>query len=252
MARAVWNGSIAFGLVNIPIKLYPATQPSELGFHLLCDKCHSRLRYKRWCPKCRKEVKWEDVVKGVEIKKGNYFVMTKENIAKLKPEGSDFVEITEFTDLKEVDPIYFNKFYYAVPSQKREKAYYLFRDVLASTAKVAVGKFVMRDREHLCMIEAYKNGLLMTTLLYAEEIRPAAKIFPKEKVKVGKEEISLAKEIIDRRYNEDFDLSKYENTFMKKLKARIMKAIKGEKIEAPKRKRAKKKTLMQALKASVK
>ena len=143
--KSVWNGSLAFGLVNIPVNLYSAVEQQTPGFTLLCSKCHTPLHYKRWCKKCDKEVKWADVVKGIELGKNKYFVLTKEKLAKLKPEKTSTIDIVEFVDLLQIDPIYFNKHYFVVPDKTKEKAYFLFQEVLSSAAKVAIGKFVMKE-----------------------------------------------------------------------------------------------------------
>ncbi|RLE38846.1 Ku protein [Candidatus Woesearchaeota archaeon] len=253
--KAVWKGSISFGMVNIPIKLYTATEPQALGFRLLCTKCHTPLHYRRFCPKCKKEIEWEDVVKGLEIAKGKYYVLTKEKIEKLKPEKSDIIEIIEFVDMNQIHPIYFDKSYYVAPIQKKEKAYFLFKEVLQDTAKVAIGRFIMREKEYICAIESYINGLLLTTLNYAYEIRDIKKIEElKNPPKLKEEELKLARQLINKLYEKEFDVSEFKDTFAQQLKRLIKKGIKTELIEEIKatKKHKKEPTLMEALKASIK
>jgi len=250
--KSVWNGSLSFGLVNIPIKLYSAVEPKVLGFRLLCGKCKTPIQYKRWCPNCKKEVPWEDVVRGLEITKGNYFVLTKEKLEKLKPEKTDVIDIIEFVDKGMIDPIYFDKNYYVVPEKAKEKAYFLFQEVLEATAKIAIGRFVMREKEYLCAIESYKGGLLLVTLNYDYEIRDIKKVEElKVRPKLNKEELKLAKELINKLYEKEFDISEFKDTFAQKLKEVIKKSLKGEKIIVKKEKAIPKKTLMAALKASI-
>ncbi len=250
--KAVWKGAIAFGLVNIPVKLYSVAEPKAISFRLLCGKCRSPLRYKRWCDKCKKEVSWENVVKGIEYARGKYFVITRDVLKKLRPEKSDLIEIMFFTDKGSIDPIYIGRRYYVVPDKAGEKAYFLLKEVLQATAKIAIGKFVMKEKQYLCAIESYKQGLLLTTLNYAYEVRPIdlieeLKITPK----LGKKELALAKELIKKLYEEEFDINAFKDEFAEGLKELIKKMIKGEKIVVKKKRKKKKLTLVQALKASI-
>lgn len=254
--KSVWAGSLAFGLVNIPVKLYSATEQQSLGFKMLCEKCHSPIQYKRWCPHCKKEVEWSGIVKGFEIKKGEYFVLTKEKIEELKPEKTDSIEILEFVDKKVVDPIYFHSHYYVGPKSEKEKAYFLFKEVLGSTAMFAIGKFVMRDKQYICAIESYKDGLLLTTLNYAYEIRDINKVLALQKApKLDKKELDLSKKLIKKMYKKDFDITQFKDTFAQELKKLIKDMIKGkkklEKIEVKKVKRPPKQDLMESLRASL-
>lgn len=252
--KAVWSGSIAFGLVNIPINIYPATEITALGFRLLHKKDNTPIEYKRFCPKDKKEVAWNDIVRGLEIKKGEFYVFTKEELDKIKPKKTESIEITEFVDSHQIDPIYFNKHYFVSPTSSKEKAYFLFNEVLRDSAKVAIGRFVMRDKEYVCAIESYKNGMLLTTLNYAYEIRDIKEIRElAEKPKLEKEEVELAKKIISRLYSEEFEISKFKDTFAEELKEALKKKAKGIEIkEVKKPAKTKERGLMEALKASVK
>ncbi|MBD3310376.1 Ku protein, partial [Candidatus Woesearchaeota archaeon] len=239
--------------VNIPVKLYSAVESEAPGFRLLHKKCNTPIRYKRWCKKCKEEVDWEDVVKGLKIKKGNFFVLTKKKLEKLRPEKTDEIEITEIIDSNQIDPIYFDHHYYVAPEKADEKAFALFKEVLQSTAKTAIGKFVMREKQHICAIQSYKEGLLLTTLNYAYEIRDMSRIEElKTAPKLKKEEVKLAKELVDRLYTEEFNIKEFRDTFAEELKKAIKKVIKGEEIKGVEvKKPEKKKRLMEALKASV-
>lgn len=250
--KSVWDGSIAFGLVNIPVSLYTAKEPVAISFRMLHDKCNTHLHYRRFCEKCGKEVKWQNVVKGFELAKDKYYVLTPEKLEKLKPEKSAFIEILAFIDSKIIDPLLFEHYYYVAPQKPKEKAYFLLKDVLAETAKAAIGRIILREKEYICLIESYKTGMLLVTLSYAYELRDINKI---EKLgqapKISKEEMGLARELITRLSKKEFDISKFKDQFAEKLKAMILKEIKGEKIIVSKAEKPKKATLMQALKASI-
>jgi len=252
--KAVWDGSISFGLVNIPIKLYSATQPQSIGFRMLCGKCHTPLKYKRYCEKCKKEVAWNNVVKGLEIAKGKFYVLTKEKLEKLKPERSKFIEILSFVDKSQIDTIYYNKHYFIVPKDENEKAYFLFQEILSLTGKVAVGKFVMRDREHICMIYPYRKGMVLTTLNYVHEVRNIEKLENlKSRPRLTKREMKLAKKLMQQMYEKDFDISEFKDTFAEEIKKIALKELKGEAVIVKVKKRKKKtENLLAALEASLK
>jgi len=254
--KAIWKGSLSFGLVNIPIKLYSATEQKTLGFNMLCGTCNSLIKYKRWCPHCKKEVTWDNIVKGIEKKDGKFFILTKEKIEALKPEKTDTIDIVEFVDKGMIAPIYFNNHYYAAPKKADEKSYFLLQKALSSGATYAIGRFVMREKEYVCAIEAYKNGLLLTTLNYDYEIRDIDKIgtLAKRAPKLDKKELALARELINKMSKKKFDISKFKDTFAQTLKKMLKKKPKKEKTKkaAPKRKRkVTRPTLMESLRASL-
>lgn len=249
--KAVWQGSISFGLVTVPVFLYAAKEPVTISFHLLHDADKGRIKYERVCKKCGKTVPWQKVVKGFEYKKNKYYVFTKKKLEKLKPEKSGFIDLVAFTDAKTIDPLFFDHFYFAAPQHSGDKAFFLLKQVLEETAKAAVGRFVMREKEYTCIIEAYKQGLLLTTLNYAYEIRDINKLeVLKKKPRLSKKEVELARELI-KKLTREIDITKFKDTFAEQLKELILADIKGEKIPEKKAKKAKK-TLMEALKASVK
>ena len=243
-------------MVSIPVKLFSAIEHQALGFRLLHSKCHTPLKYKRWCPKCKKEVKWEDVVKGIEIGKNKFYILTKEALEELKPEKTNNIEIVEFVDTQQIDHIYYDSHYYVVPREKKERAYFLFKEVLQLTAKAAIGRFVMKEREHVCAIESYKKGLLLTTLNYNYEIRDIDKIPELGAMpRLRKEEILLAKKLISKLYEEELDMGQFKDSFAEELRRALRVKEKGELVTVGKRmKKAKKKgrTLIEALEASLK
>jgi DNA end-binding protein Ku len=254
--KTIWKGSLTFGLVNIPIRLYSATEQKTLGFKMLCGKCHSPIQYKRWCPHCKKEIPWHDIVKGIKLKNDKFFILTKEKIEELKPEKTDTIDIIEFIEKGMIDPIYFNSHYYAIPGKSGEKAYFLLQKALSSGLKYAIGKFVMREKEYVCAIEAYQKGLLLTTLNYAYEIRDISKIeaLTKKIPKIDKKELELANTLINKMTKKKFDISKFKDTFAQTLKKMIKAAEKGKKVTPPKIKKERATTqesLMDALRASI-
>lgn len=243
--KAVWQGSISFGLVDIPIKLYSATEPRTISFKLLCQKCKTPITYKRYCPKCKKEVTWDKVVYGLKMGKG-YKVFTREQLDHLKPTKSDFASVIGFIEMSDIDPIYFQKSYYILPEKKKEKAFYLFQEALRSSAKVAVVRITMRNKEYLAMIRPYKNILLMTTLLYQSEIRKTEGI-EVSRPKITSEETKLANQLIAKYSKKEIHFEDYKDEFAEKIKDLLLGKIKAEKSKKPKPEK-----LLEALKMSVK
>jgi len=248
-----WKGKITFGFVEIPIELYAAIQEHVQSFTLLHATCHTPLEYKRWCPKCAKEVVWENVVKG--LKQGNkYVILTKEVLQKYKPESSDILTILEFVAHESIEPIYYDRHYYALPSGSY-KAYTVLTQALAATSKIAIGHFVMHEKEHICAIQPYENGLLLSILNYTYEIRPLKKIQTKEDREktshISTQELALAEQFIKHLTHKTFVFSKYRDKFAEKLR----KKLKQKTSEAPKRKprtvAPQKSTLIESLRANV-
>ena len=140
--KTIWQGTLSFGLVNIPVGLYSAVESQSLGFTMLCGTCNNPITYKRWCNHCNKEIAWQTIVKGLKIKEDTYFVLTHENLHALKPTKTESIAIIEFVDPSLIDPIYLEKHYYVAPKKKAETAYFLFEEALKAAHKVAVGVFV--------------------------------------------------------------------------------------------------------------
>lgn len=256
--KSIWNGSISFGLVSIPVRLYASAQEHVLGFRMLHKKCNTPLELKRWCPHCKQEVTWENVVKGIQLERGKYFVLTQDAIAKLKPQKTDTIVIDSFVDKEMVDRVYYNTHYYMAP-EKVQRSFTLFQHALGASNKVAIGTFVMRDREHTCMIESYHEGLLLTTLYYSYEIRPVENlaIFQEKQPTIASNELKLARELIGQMTHKTINLAKFKDTFAQELKKRIKQKAAGKLIELEetkktrKRKKEKEETLSDILKASL-
>jgi DNA end-binding protein Ku len=220
--KAIWTGTISFGLVEIPIKLTSAIQSTAFGFRVLHEKCHTPLEYERWCPHCKKEVTWENTVKGFELADGSYRVFTKEELEALKPEKTDRIDIISFVAHDLIPDIYQENHYYALPNKVENKSYFLFQQALGHSKLVAIGRFVMREKEYLCSIEPYEKGLLLNTLNYSYEIRPLSDALELKKTpKVSKDEVNLASKLIAQMTKKKFDITKYKDEFVEQLKKEL-------------------------------
>src|ERR687888_1022989 len=262
-ARAIWKGSISFGLVNIPIQVFSATQKEEYtSFNQLCDKGH-KIRYKKWCPVEEREVQWSEIKKGYEISKDTYVVLEKEDLEGVKLKTTNTIEVKEFIESKEFDPIFIEKNYYVGPDLGKKKtaaisskAYSLFVKILNETNKIAVGKVVLREKEHVIALRAYQRGLVMHQLKYLDEIRPMDEIGPLDALQqVDSKELSLGKTLVENLSSEEFDLGQYSDSYAKELEKLIEAKSKGQKVTIQEQEEeAEEKTtdILEALKASLK
>lgn len=225
---ASWKGYISFGLINIQIELYSAVKEHTLGFKLLHSKCKTPVTYKRWCNNCDEEVQWNNVVKGIKLENDQYFIITQENLKKLRPEKDDNLNIIEFIATEQLDPIYFDKNFYIIPARTSDRAFYLFTEALKQSNKLAIGQFVLKDKQHVCAIKPYNGSLLLTTLNYDYEIKKLN--IPKEAKphSFEKKEIALAQELIQKFTVKKFDMSKFKDTFAQELKKHINQVSKGK------------------------
>jgi len=196
MARAIWKGSISFGLVNIPIALYPATRREELKFRLLRKTDLSPVNYKRVAEKDGKEVSWDQIVKGYEYEKGKYVVLQEEDFQRVDLEATQTVDIQDFVDLEEIDPIFFYKPYYLEPQKGGDKAYALLRDALKDTNKVGVAKVVIKTRQYLAGVKPEDGALVLELMHFADELADPGKLRVPKKLEVGKREMDMAKSLI--------------------------------------------------------
>ena len=235
MPRAMWKGSIAFGLVTVPVSLYAATERSEkLSFHLLHAKDGSRIDYKRSCVKEDKEVPWNEIVKGYEHAKGKFVVLTDEDFEKAKTPATEAFDIRAFVAAAEIDFLYFDTPYYLAPTGKAGlKAYALLRDALEETGRVGVGTIVLRQREHLAALEPSGDVLVLTTMRFAHEIRsPKGLDVPKAKAGYQPREMKLARQLIDT-LSAEWDPTEFKDTYTDVLKKIIAQKIEGEEITVP-------------------
>jgi DNA end-binding protein Ku len=253
--KSLWKGSIAFGLVNIPIKLYSAIEQKPLKMRLLHKDKLSPIRYKKWCDACTQEVSQDEIVRGIEVSPDKYVVVSDEEIRSIRPEKSTWIEIVEFVHSHQIDPIFFNAHYYAGPERPKDKTYFLFRDVLRQTAKTAIGRFVMREKEHVCAIEAYGRALLLTTLNYDYEIRDIARVEGlTEEPTISQVEMDLARQLLSQITVDEFDITRFHDTFEEDLQQLVAKKARGETISVQKIEyhATAEENLIEALKASLK
>ena len=253
MPRAIWKGSISFGLVNIPIKIYSATKPKEVEFHMVCGKCGTPLQYKRWCPTCKKEVAWNEIKRGFKVSKDKWVIIEKEELEKIKLPTTKTIEIQHFVDAAQIDPIHYQKSYFIVPDEAGLKAYSLFVEALRIANKAAIGRVVLKNKEYLVALRPFKKGLVMHVLYYLGEVRDIDKLPELERlVVVSKEELELAKALISKLTESEFDLSKFKDRYAEALKKLIKAKIEGKEFVTKAKEEVKEaKSLMEALKASV-
>ena len=197
MARAIWKGSISFGLVNIPIALYPATRREEFKFRLLRKSDLSPVSYKRVAEKDGKEVPWDQIVKGYEYEKGKYVVLKDEDFERVDLEATQTVDIQNFVDLEEIDPMFFYKPYYLEPQKGGDKAYALLRDALKDSNKVGIAKVVIKTRQYLAGVKPEDGVLVLELMHFADELADPGKLRVPKKTEVGKREMNMAKSLID-------------------------------------------------------
>lgn len=256
-ARSIWKGSISFGLVNIPIKLYSAAEEKTYSFNQLCENGH-RIQYKRWCPIEDTEVPYQQVQKGYEIAKGNYALIEKQELKNIKLKTTRTIDVKEFVDAKEVDPIFVQKSYYVAPDNKTpDKAYLLLVNILKNTDKVAIGKVVLREREQLVALRAFQRGIVMHVLHYLDEIRPMDEIkeisaSATSKVKLAEQELALGKILVEQLGSDRFDIGNYSDAYAKELE-KLIEAKSQGKMHLVKEEEPMETTrdLLEALKASV-
>jgi len=256
LASKTWKGSISFGLVNIPVGVYLATEGKEFSFNQLCANGH-RIRYKKWCPVEEQEVPYSEIKKGYEVTKDQYIVLEKGDLDKIKLKTTNTIDIKEFVDEKELDPIMIEKSYYVAPDNKNknDKAYSLLVKVLSETKKIAVGKVVFKDKEHIVALRPYQRAIVMHLLHYIDEIRPVDEISELKELQranVDNKELSLGKLLVENLSSEHFDLSQYSDAYAKELEKLIDSKVKGKTIVAePQKVKEETKDLVAALKASL-
>ena len=237
MARAIWKGSISFGLVNIPIGLYTATRREELRFRLLRKSDLSPVNYKRVAEKDGKEVPWDQIVKGYEYEKGKYVVLKEEDFQRVDIEATQTVDIQDFVDQEEIDPMFFYKPYYLEPQKGGDKAYALLRDALKDTGKVGIAKVVIKTRQHLAGVKP-ENGVLVLELMhFADELTDAEKLHLPKKMEAGKREMNMARSLIDSMTSK-WEPEKYKDDYREALMEVIEEKVEagGKEIEEKPRK----------------
>jgi len=248
--RALWSGSISFGLVNVPVRLYSAIAEHAIHFHLVHTKDDSRIGYEKVCKKEGKPVPDEEIARAYEYKPGEYVFLDDEDFDAAKEEGFKSIDISDFVPREQIDPIYFRHTYYVGPDEGAEKVYALLRDAMEASGLVAVAKFVMRDRQNLGCLRVRERMITLEQMYFADEVRPGAGIAP-GKVSVNERELSMAEQLIDS-FTGDFDPSKYHDTYQEALGKIIEAKRKGKEVHrAEPKKPAPATDLLEALRQSV-
>ena len=238
--RAIWKGSISFGLVNIPISLYPATRKEELRFRLLRAKDLSPVNYKRVAEADGKEVPWDEIVKGYEYEKGKFVVLKDEDFQRVDLEATQTVDIQDFVNVDEIDPMFFYKPYYLEPQKGGDKAYVLLCDALEESKKVGIAKVVIKTRQYLAGVKAEDGVLVLELMHFAEELAGTEKLHVPKKMEVGKREMTMATSLIDS-MSAKWDPQKYHDEYREALMGVIEEKVEagGKEIkEKPKPKKA--------------
>src|SRR5437773_6950091 len=230
MPRAMWSGSISFGLVNIPVKLHPAVREQRIAFHLLHDQDHARLQNKLVCSADGKEVHREHVVKGYEIAPDQYVVVQQSELDALAPKASRTIDITDFVDLDEIDPLYYDRPYYLSPGERAAKAYRLLVEGMTKSKKVGIAKFVMRNKEYLAALRPSNGVICLCTMHFGEEVLPASDItgIPHE-IETPDRELKMATHLIESLATK-FDPSRYHDEYRKRVMEMVEQKAAGEQI----------------------
>jgi DNA end-binding protein Ku len=254
MARAIWSGAISFGLVNIPVKLFSAVSRKTVRFHQLDSADSGRIQQRRVNPRTGEEVPYENLVKGYEIGPDRYVVIDPDELDSLSPEKTRTIDIEDFVDLEDIDPIFYDHPYYLVPGTGAEKAYRLLLDAMQESEKVAIARVVLRSKENLVAIRPRDGVLAMETLLFADEVISPDDLdeFPEEAKKTTKRELDMAQQLIDS-LSAEFEPEKYRDEYRDRVLDLIERKASGEEIvvEAPAEEPKKVPDLMAALEASI-
>jgi DNA end-binding protein Ku len=232
MARAIWSGAISFGLVNVPVKLYSATSPKTVRFHQISSKTGARIRQKRVDPSTGEEVPYEEIVKGYEITPDHYVLITSEELDALDPKATKTVDIEEFVDLVDIEPIFYDHSYYLAPTAGGAKAYRLLLDAMAQAGKVGIGKVVLRTKQQLCALRPTGNVLTLSTMLFGDEVLAPDRLDELDSIseaEATERELSMAQQLIAS-LSADFDPTKFRDEYRDRVLDLIERKASGEEI----------------------
>jgi len=234
MPRAIWSGTISFGLLNVPVKMYSAVSRKTIRFNELRSSDGSRVRHKRVAEADEKEVDYDEIVKGYELSKDRYVVLTRDELAELDPKKTRAIEIQDFVDLEQIDPIYFDSPYYLGPAEGAEKAYSLLVKAMENSGKAAIARFVLRNKEHLAAIRPMDGALTLTTMRFHDEVITPGElddVLPQETPRVEKREREMAEKLIDS-LAADFKPEQYRDEYREQLLSLIEQKAEGKEIVA--------------------
>lgn len=232
MARSIWKGSVAFGLVNIPVELHTAVRDNRPRFRMLHAKDKSPVSYERVCQTEGKPVAWEDLVKGYEYEKGRFVILTKDDFRAAALEKSNTIQIQDFVEPAAIDDRFFETPYYLLPGKGAGHAYALLREAIRKAGRVGIAKFVLREKEHLCAVEAIENALVLTMMRFEEDLVDASSFEFPAKSDARAKEVDMAVQLVEH-LAADWDPGKYKDEYQKKIMGVIDAKLKGEEIELP-------------------
>ncbi len=232
--HTMWKGSISFGLVNIPIRMFAATEDKDIRFKYIHKECKTPIKYEKKCPTCNKEISQNDIVRGYEYEPGKFVVIEDKDLEALRQSTGRAIEILDFVHLDEIDPVYFMKSYYLSPQETGEKAYNLLREAMKQTGRIAIAKITIRNKQSLAAIRVYQNLLVMETIFYPDEVRNFLQVpnIPVDQ-EVDKKELAMANQLIEN-LTTTFDPEKYTDEYRKELLDLIHKKIAGDEVVQPK------------------
>ena len=251
--HSIGSGTISFGLVSIPVKMYTAASSAGIAFNMLHAKCGSRIKQQTFCPVCNVTVERAELVRGYEFSKDQYVRVADDELKSLEGESSKLIDIAEFVPLEKVDPIYFEKTYYLGPDKGGEKAYRLLADAMTTSERVALATFVMRGKESLVLVRAAQGGLMLHTMYFADEVRSFDEVDKGQSAKIKDGELQLAQQLIDGLSNAEFEPARYADEYRQRVLDLVESKVEGKEITAagPQVQRAQVIDLMEALKESI-
>jgi DNA end-binding protein Ku len=233
MARPMWKGSVNFGLVNVPVRMYRAVSERDVHFHLLHEKDKSRIREKRYCETEGVEVPYDEIIKGFEVSKGTYVTITQEELKALAPKGTYAIDVEDFVPLDDIHPLFFNAHYHLVPETNAARAYALLSEALAASGRVGVGRVVLRTRQHTCTVRPNGPGLMLSLLHSVDEVIPLEQIdgMPATLPRINARELATAEQLIDS-LSAPFDPDKYRDVYREQLEEVLRQKAGGMEIRA--------------------
>ncbi|HEV8479622.1 MAG TPA: Ku protein [Candidatus Eisenbacteria bacterium] len=252
-AHSIGSGTLSFGLVSIPVRMYTAASSAGVAFNMLHVKCGGRIKQQQTCPTCNEVLDRASLVKGYEFSKDQYVQFTEDELKKLEGEASQSIDIAEFVPLEKVDPIYFEKTYYLGPDKGGDKAYRLLCDAMTKTKRVALAQFVMRGKESLVLIRPAQRGLMLHTMYFADEVRDFSEIEKGESASVKNGELELALRLIDELTGDAFQPERYHDDYRQRVLGAVEQKVEGKEVTAvgPQVQRTQVIDLMDALKKSL-
>jgi DNA end-binding protein Ku len=249
--RPLWNGTITFGLVVIPVRLYAATERKNVSFRLLHKECSTPVRYMKWCPNCERDLRQDEIVKAYEYQKGEHVVITEEDMEAIPGPSAHVIEILDFVSLNDVDPVYYEKSFFLEPREGAEKAYSLLFGAMRDQGKVALAKVAIRAKETLAIVRTYRDKfILLETMFWADEVRSGDELRIPEEAEIGDREFSMAKTLIET-LSAEFEPAKYRSRQREAVSELIQKKIQGREVVRQPQAGAQVIDLMEALRRSV-